>query len=44
VLLTGIYLVGLLEHRDRAVLRMGYDSVAVLATFAAGTGLLFMLR
>ena len=44
VLLTGIYLVGLLEHRDRVVLRMGYDSLAVLALFAGGVALLFAIR
>lgn len=44
VLLTGIYLVGLLEHRDRVVLRMGYDSLAVLALFVGGVALLFAIR
>lgn len=44
VLLTGAYLVGLLEHRNPVVLRMGYDSLAVLLLFAGGVALLFMLR
>jgi len=44
VLLTGIYLVGLLERRNPVILRMGYDSLAVLLVFAAGVGLLFSLR
>lgn len=44
VLLTGVYLVGLLEHRDSVVLRMGYDSFAVLVLFIGGVALLFSLR
>src|SRR5690606_11330994 len=43
-LLTGIYLIGLLEHRNPVVLRMGYDSLAVLLVFCAGVALLFGLR
>jgi cation:H+ antiporter len=35
-MLTGIYLVGLLERRSRAVLRMGYDSLIALLVFGAG--------
>jgi cation:H+ antiporter len=42
--LVGIYLVGLLERRDPVVLRMGYDSLAVMAVFAGGLALLFSLR
>lgn len=42
--LTGLYLVGLLEHRNPVVLRMGYDSLAVLVVFAGGVMLLFSLR
>jgi len=34
-LLTGIYLVGLLERRSGAVLRMGYDSLVALLVFGA---------
>jgi cation:H+ antiporter len=33
---TAIYLVRLLERRNRTVLRMGYDSVAVLVAYGAG--------
>jgi cation:H+ antiporter len=44
LLLTGIYLIGLLEHRDRVVLRMGYDSLAVIVVFVGGAALLFTLR
>lgn len=35
-LMVGIFVVGLLERRDRTVLRMGYDSALVMVTFAAG--------
>lgn len=38
--LTGIYIVGLLERRDRTVFRMGYDSAAVMLVFAMGISLL----
>jgi cation:H+ antiporter len=38
--LVGVFLVGLLEHRDRTVLKMGYDSAVVIVLFAAGLGLL----
>lgn len=44
VVLTGIYLVGLLERRNPVILRMGYDSLAVLLVFAGGVVLLFSLR
>lgn len=36
LLMTGAFVVGLLERRDRTVLRMGYDAVAALAIFVAG--------
>jgi cation:H+ antiporter len=44
LVLTAIYLVGMLERRDRTVLRMGYDSVAVVLTYAAGLVLLYAQR
>ena len=40
VFMTGIFIVGLLERQDRTILRMGYDSVAVLVAFALGLVLL----
>lgn len=43
VLLTGFFIIGLLERKDQTVLRMGYDALAVLVTFIAGLGLLLML-
>ena len=36
VLLTVLVLIGLVERRDKAKLRMGYDSIAVLVVYAAG--------
>ena len=36
ILLTVLVLIGLLERRDKAMLRMGYDSIAVLVAYSAG--------
>ncbi|WP_338445115.1 hypothetical protein V5F89_07915 [Pelagerythrobacter marensis] len=36
VLLTALIMIGLVERRDKARLRMGYDSIAVLVVYAAG--------
>jgi cation:H+ antiporter len=44
LVLTAIYLVGMLERRDRTLLRMGYDSIAVTLAYAAGLGLLYVQR
>lgn len=44
ILVTGVYLWGLLEQRDRSVLRMGVDSVIVLLLIIAGTAVLYMLK
>lgn len=41
--LTGIFLVGLLERRDSTVMRMGYDSLAVILLFTGGVGLLYVI-
>ncbi len=41
--LIGVFLVGLLEHRDRTILKMGYDSAVVILLFALGLGLLATL-
>jgi cation:H+ antiporter len=43
ILLTGIYLVGLLEREDRTIFRMGYDSFAVLCVYLAGIVLLYFV-
>jgi cation:H+ antiporter len=40
VVLTGIFIIGLLEREDRTVMRMGYDSLTVIAVFVAGIVLL----
>ncbi len=44
LVLTSIYLAGTLERRDRTFLRMGYDSIAVILTYAAGVVLLYAQR
>ena len=43
ILLTGAFVVGLLDRRRRAVLRMGYDSIGALLLFAGGVALLARL-
>lgn len=43
IVMTGILLLGLLERRDRTLLGMGYDSVAMLAVFLGGVGILYGL-
>jgi len=43
LVLTGIFVLGLLERKDRTVLWMGYDSLAALAVFAAGLMILYRL-
>ena len=40
MLLTGIFVLGLIERRDRTVLRMGYDSLAAILVYGAGLVLL----
>jgi cation:H+ antiporter len=44
ILLTTLYVIGMIERRDRAVLRMGYDSLAVLVCYGVGLVLLYNLR
>jgi cation:H+ antiporter len=44
IVLTSIFLVGLIERRDRVVLRMGYDSLAVLLAYAGGLVVLYAVR
>lgn len=41
--LIGVFLVGLLEHRDRTIFKMGYDSAVVVVLFSGGLGLLAAL-
>ena len=44
VVVSALFLIGLIERRDRTVLRMGYDSLAVLGAYLAGVAVLFTLR
>lgn len=39
--LTAVYLMGLLERKDRTIFGMGFDSVAVLFIYAGGLALLY---
>lgn len=41
--LIGVFMVGLLEHRNRTIFRMGIDSAVVMAVFACGCGLLALV-
>lgn len=43
VVLTSIFLIGLLERQNKTFLRMGYDSVAALVVFAAGITMLYFM-
>lgn len=42
--LTLIFMMGLIERRNRSLLRMGHDSIAVFAVYGIGLGLLFHFR
>ena len=44
ILVTAIYMVGLIERRDPAVAGVGFDSIAVTVVYLGGIGLLFTLR
>jgi cation:H+ antiporter len=44
LLLTTVFLVGILERRDRTVLRMGFDSLLTIAGYLVGVALLYRLR
>lgn len=41
---TCIYLAGILERRDKTVMRLGLDSILVVLTYAGGMVLLYTLR
>jgi cation:H+ antiporter len=43
ITVTGIYLLGMLERRDRSIVRMGWDSVSVLLLGAGGMWVMFLL-
>lgn len=44
ILMTAAYLIGMVERRDRTVLRMGFDSAAVLIIYLVTLGGLYLLR
>jgi cation:H+ antiporter len=44
IVLTALYVVGMIERRDRTILRMGFDSLAAVCIYAAGVALLYHLR
>jgi cation:H+ antiporter len=44
IVLTALYLAGMIERRDRTFLRMGYDSIGVLLAYGAGVVVLYQLR
>lgn len=43
-MLTGIFMIGLLEQRNPRVMRMGYDSLAVMVLFGCGVAILSFIR
>lgn len=43
-ILTSVFLVGLLERRDPTIMRMGYDSLAVIVLFCGGLVLLYAVQ
>ncbi|MGE0717895.1 MAG: sodium:calcium antiporter [Alphaproteobacteria bacterium] len=44
ITVTATLLVGMVERRDRTVLRMGYDTIAVLVCYLSGLVVLYFLR
>ena len=44
IVLTALFLVGMIERRDRTILRMGFDSLAALGCYAGGLVVLYRLR
>ena len=44
IVVTTIFLVGLVERRDRTIARMGFDSFATLIAYFAGLAVLYTLR
>jgi len=44
IALNAVYIAGVAERRDIAVLRMGIDSIVVLALYAGGLVLLYQMR
>lgn len=44
LLLTAIFLTGIVERRDRTVLRMGFDSLAAIVVYAAGLIVMYRIK
>ncbi len=44
IVVTAIYLAGLIERRDRSIFGVGPDSFAVAAVYLSGVALLFSMR
>jgi len=44
LVMTAVFVLGLLERRDTTVLRMGVDSLAAIGIYAGGLALLFVLQ
>ena len=44
IVVTAVYLAGLIERRDPAVAGVGFDTIVVIATYLGGLGLLYGLR
>jgi cation:H+ antiporter len=42
--LTGIFLIGLLERRNPTIMKMGWDSLAVIILFFGGLGVLYAVQ
>ena len=42
--LTLLFLIGMLERRDKTILRMGFDSLAAILCYAGGLFVLYQLR
>lgn len=44
IVLTALFLAGMIERRDRTVLRMGWDSLGAIVLYLAGLTVLFQLK
>jgi cation:H+ antiporter len=44
IVMTAVFLIGMIERRNRTVLRMGADSLFALACYAGGLAVLYQLR
>jgi cation:H+ antiporter len=44
LVLTALFVAGMIERRDKTVLRMGFDSIAALFCYAGGVAVLYTLK